>query len=64
MMSIFMRLYGKHQYNATNIGLIQFGTNIYEHIRRMKLNKLKLSSTNRMTYEGKEDEPEDEDVSF
>ena len=54
----------KHQYNATNIGLIQFGTNIYEHIRRMKLNKLKLSSTNRMTYEGKEDEPEDEDVSF
>ena len=30
----------------------------------MKLNKLKLSSTNRMTYEGKEDEPEDEDVSF
>ena len=63
MMSIFMRLYGKHQYNATIIGLIQVGK-IYEHIRRMKLNKLKISSTNRVTYEGEEDESEDEDVSF
>ena len=30
----------------------------------MKLNKLKISSTNRVTYEGEEDESEDEDVSF
>ena len=54
----------QHQYNATIIGLIQFGNKIYEHIRKMKLNKLKISSTSRVTYEGEEDESEDEDVSF
>ena len=30
------------------------------HIRRMKLKKLKINSTNIVTYEGKADESEDE----